>query len=81
MGDAAAYAYIAMQEAIADSGLEDKDIDNERTGIIAGSGGASSANLIESADTLRERGVKRIGPYRVTQTMGSTVFCMFGHPL
>ncbi|WP_027874894.1 beta-ketoacyl-ACP synthase I [Spongiibacter marinus] len=80
MGDAAAYAYIAMQEAIADSGLEDKDIDNERTGIIAGSGGASSANLIESADTLRERGVKRIGPYRVTQTMGSTVSACLATP-
>lgn len=80
MGDAAAYSYIAMQEAIADSGLEDKDIDNERTGIIAGSGGASSANLIESADTLRERGVKRIGPYRVTQTMGSTVSACLATP-
>lgn len=80
MGDAAAYAYIAMQEAIADAGLEEQDIDNERTGIIAGSGGASSANLIESADTLRERGVKRIGPYRVTQTMGSTVSACLATP-
>ncbi|AKH68628.1 3-oxoacyl-(acyl-carrier-protein) synthase [Spongiibacter sp. IMCC21906] len=80
MGDAAAYAYIAMQQAITDSGLEEKDIDNERTGIIAGSGGASSANLIESADILREKGVKRIGPYRVTQTMGSTVSACLATP-
>ncbi|MGB1907106.1 MAG: beta-ketoacyl-ACP synthase I [Spongiibacter sp.] len=80
MGDAASFAFISMKEAIADAGLEEKDIDNERTGIIAGSGGASSANLIESADTLRERGVKRIGPYRVTQTMGSTVSACLATP-
>ena len=80
MGDAAAYAYISMQQAIADAGLDEKDLDNERTGIIAGSGGASSANLIESADILREKGVKRIGPYRVTQTMGSTVSACLATP-
>ncbi|GAA4099757.1 beta-ketoacyl-ACP synthase I [Zhongshania borealis] len=80
MGDAAAYAYIAMQEAVSDSGLADDQVSNVRTGIIAGSGGASSANLIESADTLRERGVKRIGPYRVTQTMGSTVSACLATP-
>ena len=62
MGDAAAYAFLSMQEAIADSGLSEDQVSNVRTGIIAGSGGASSANLIDSADTLRERGVKRIGP-------------------
>lgn len=80
MGDAAAYAFLSMQEAIADSGLEDDQVSNVRTGIIAGSGGASSANLIDSADTLRERGVKRIGPYRVTQTMGSTVSACLATP-
>ncbi|MDH3339393.1 MAG: beta-ketoacyl-ACP synthase I [Gammaproteobacteria bacterium] len=73
MGDAAAYAYISMQQAIEDSGLEDNDISNVRTGLIASSGGASSANIVASADKLRERGVRRIGPYMVTRTMGSTV--------
>ena len=73
MGDAAAFSYIAMQEAINDSGLESSDVSNEMTGIIAGSGGASSSNLTESADVLRERGLKRVGPYRVTRTMSSTI--------
>ncbi|WP_101760261.1 beta-ketoacyl-ACP synthase I [Oceanicoccus sp. KOV_DT_Chl] len=80
MGDAAAYAYIAMQQAVNDSGLSEEQISNPRTGIIAGSGGASSANLIESADILRERGIKRVGPYRVTQTMGSTVSACLATP-
>lgn len=73
MGDASAYAYISMQEAIADAGLEESDISNERTGLIASSGGASSANIVSSADKLRERGVRKIGPYMVTRTMSSTV--------
>jgi 3-oxoacyl-[acyl-carrier-protein] synthase-1 len=72
MGDAAAYAYVSMQQAIVDAGLSEEQVSNERTGIIMGSGGASSENLVESADILREKGVKRVGPYRVTQTMGST---------
>ncbi len=80
MGDAAAWSYIAMQEAIADAGLDDSDVSNERTGIIAGSGGASSANLVDAADILRAKGVKRIGPYRVTQTMGSTVSACLATP-
>jgi 3-oxoacyl-[acyl-carrier-protein] synthase-1 len=80
MGDAAAYAYLAMQEAIADAGLEENDVSNPRTGIIAGSGGASSANLVEAADILREKGIKRLGPYRVTQTMGSTVSACLATP-
>ena len=80
MGDAAAYAYIAMQQAATDSGLNDEQMSNPRTGIIAGSGGASSANLIEAADILRERGIKRVGPYRVTQTMGSTVSACLATP-
>jgi len=73
MGDAAAYAYISMQQAVEDSGLEESDISNVRTGLIAASGGASSANIVASADKLRERGVRKIGPYMVTRTMGSTV--------
>ncbi|MFT4631110.1 MAG: 3-oxoacyl-[acyl-carrier-protein] synthase-1 [Candidatus Pseudothioglobus sp.] len=73
MGDAAAFSYVALVEAIADAGLEDSDVSNNRTGIVAGSGGASSSNLTEAADILRAKGVKRIGPYRVTRTMGSTV--------
>lgn len=80
MGDAAAYAYIAMQQAVTDSGLTEEQMSNPRTGIIAGSGGASSANLIEAADILREKGIKRIGPYRVTQTMGSTVSACLATP-
>jgi 3-oxoacyl-[acyl-carrier-protein] synthase I len=73
MGDAAAYAYLSLQQAIADAGLTELEISNPRTGLVMGSGGASSANQVEAADVLRERGVKRVGPYRVTQTMGSTV--------
>ncbi len=80
MGDAAGFAYIAMQQAITDAGLADDQVSNERTGIIMGSGGASSANLVEAADILRERGVKRVGPYRVTQTMGSTTSACLATP-
>ncbi|MDB6059981.1 MAG: beta-ketoacyl-ACP synthase [Verrucomicrobiaceae bacterium] len=80
MGDAAAYTYLAMQEAIADSGLEESEVSSPRAGIIAGSGGASSANLIEAADILRTKGLKRIGPYRVTQTMSSTVSACLATP-
>ena len=81
MGDAAAYAYIAMQQAIEDSGLSEEQVSNERAGIIMGSGGASSANLVEAADILREKGLKRVGPYRVTQTMGSTTSACLATPL
>ena len=80
MGDAAAYAYVSMQQAITDSGLTEAQVSNERTGIIMGSGGASSENLVEAADTLREKGVKRVGPYRVTQTMGSTTSACLATP-
>lgn len=72
MGDAAAYNYIAMQEAIDDAGLEESHISNIRTGLIVGSGGASTANVVQAADTLRKKGLKRVGPYMVTRTMGST---------
>jgi 3-oxoacyl-[acyl-carrier-protein] synthase-1 len=80
MGDAAAYNYIAMKQAIEDSGLSDDQVSNERAGIIVGSGGASSSSLVESADILRERGLKRVGPYRVTQTMGSTTSACLATP-
>jgi 3-oxoacyl-[acyl-carrier-protein] synthase-1 len=80
MGDAAAYAYIAMQQAIKDARLKDADVSNVRTGIIAGSGGASAAMQVEAADVLRERGIRRVGPYRVTQTMGSTVSACLATP-
>ncbi len=80
MGDAAAYSYIALQQAIADSGLDDKDVSNERTGLIAGSGGASSANIVVSADIVRAKGVRKIGPYMVPRTMGSTVSACLATP-
>jgi len=73
MGDAAGYAFVAMEDAIADAGLESSDVSNVRTGIIAGSGGATSSSQVEAADILRDRGLRRVGPYRVTQTMASTV--------
>jgi 3-oxoacyl-[acyl-carrier-protein] synthase-1 len=80
MGDAAAYAYIAMQQAIDDSGLAEGDISNPRTGLIAASGGASSANIVISADTLRAKGVRKIGPYMVPRTMSSTVSACLATP-
>lgn len=80
MGDAAAYAYVAMQNAINDAGLTTAEISNPRTGLIAGSGGASSANLVRGADTLRERGLRRVSPYLVPRTMSSTVSaCLATH--
>jgi len=80
MGDAAAYAYISMQQAIDDAGLEDSDVSNLRSGLIAGSGGASTANIVNSADVSRERGVKKIGPFMVPRTMGSTVSACLATP-
>lgn len=80
MGDAAAFAYLSMQQAIADAGLSEEQVSNERTGIIMGSGGASSQNLVEASDILREKGLKRVGPYRVTQTMGSTTSACLATP-
>ena len=72
MADAAIYSAIAMDEAIKQSGLSPEIVSNERTGLITGSGGASHQNVIESADILRSKGIKRVGPYRVPRTMGST---------
>lgn len=80
MGDAAAYAYISMQQAITDSGLTDEQVSNPRTGLVMGSGGASSSNQVEAADILREKGIKRVGPYRVTQVMGSTTSACLATP-
>ncbi len=72
MGDAAAYAYVAMAQAVADSGLATADIRHPRTGLIVGSGGGSPANQLEAADLLRSRGLKRVGPFRVPRAMCST---------
>src|SRR5210317_163888 len=80
MGDAAAFAFISMKQAIADAGLDVADVSNVRTGLIAGSGGASSSNVVKAADTLRSRGVRKIGPYGVTKTMGSTVAACLATP-
>ncbi|MCL4118336.1 UNVERIFIED_CONTAM: hypothetical protein GTU68_008593 [Idotea baltica] len=80
MGHAASYAYLAMKSAIEDARLTEDQVSNPRTGLIAGSGGASTLNQVEAIDTLREKGVKRIGPYRVTRTMGSTVSACLATP-
>ncbi|RRJ84946.1 beta-ketoacyl-ACP synthase I [Aestuariirhabdus litorea] len=80
MGQAAGFAYLAMEQAIADAGLSESDVSNVRTGLIAGSGGASSENIVESADIIREKGIKRVGPYRVPRTMGSTVSACLATP-
>ena len=73
MGDAAAYAYLSTEQAIHDAELNEAELSSVRTGLIMGSGGASSEYQIDSADILRSKGLKRIGPYRVTKAMGSTV--------
>ncbi len=72
MGGGAAYNYIALKQAILDAGLEDDDVSNPRTGLIAGSGGPSTSNQVQAADIAREKGVKRMGPYMVPRCMSST---------
>ena len=72
MGDGAAYNYLSMEEAIRDSGLEDSDVSNERTGLIMGSGGPSTRNVVAAADAARQRGPKKVGPFMVPRTMSST---------
>ena len=72
MGDGAAFNYIAMREAIEDAGLEEAEVSNVRTGLVMGSGGSSTANIVAAADILREKGLRRVGPYMVTRTMSST---------
>jgi len=72
MGDSAAYNYIAMKEAIEDAGLDEEQISNPRTGLIAGSGGTSTENVTLAVDLLREKGARKVGPFMVPRTMGST---------
>ena len=72
MGDSAAFNYIAMQQAIADAGLTKEQVSNPRAGLIVGSGGASTANVVAAVDLLRTKGVRKVGPYMVTRTMSST---------
>ena len=80
MGKGAAWNYIAMQQAIADAGLEDKDVKNPRTGIVMGSGGPSTHTVVEAADITRERGPKRIGPLAVPKAMSSTASATLATP-
>ena len=80
MGNAAAYCHIAMQEAIALSGLDKAQVSHPRTGIIVGSGGATSSAQVEVADILRNSGVRRVGPYAVTKTMASTTSACLATP-
>ena len=81
MSEASGFAYIAAKEAISNAGLTLEEMDTSRIGIVAGSGGASPAAQIEASDVARERGPKRIGPYAVTKTMGSTVSAILGTTL
>lgn len=81
MSEASGYAYLAAQEALINANLNLELIDTSRIGIVAGSGGASSAAQIEASDITREKGSKRIGPYAVTKTMGSTVSAILGTTL
>ncbi len=81
MGPTAAYAYLAMEQAIADSGLEESDVSNERTGLIAGSGGPSTSNLFNAHKIVIEKGApKRMGPFMVTRGMSSTVSACLATP-
>ncbi len=80
MGTGSAYAYIAMKEAIEHSGLNDDQVSNIRTGLIIGAGGTSSDCIVDRVDTLRERGIRRVGPYVVTKTMGSGISATLATP-
>ena len=80
MGDAAAFNYIALREAIADAKLTDEMVSNPRTGLITGSGGGSPQNIVEAADLLRNKGLKRVGPYMVPRTMSSTTTACLATP-
>jgi 3-oxoacyl-[acyl-carrier-protein] synthase-1 len=80
MGDAAAFTYIAMSQAVADSGLPESMVSNERTGLIVGSGGGSPQNQVEAVDLLRAKGVKRVGPYMVPRCMSSTTSACLATP-
>ena len=80
MGGSAAYNYIAMQEAVEDAGLTKDQVSNVRSGLITGSGGGSTANIVEAADNMREKGIRRVGPYMVTRTMASTTSACLATP-
>ena len=80
MGDSSAYGYIAMDQAIQDSGLAPDEVSNIRSGLIVGTGGAAPSKVVEGADGLREKGVRKIGPYLVTRTMCSTVAACLATP-
>lgn len=80
MGDASAYSYLSMQEAIADAGLSEEEVSNEMTGIVAGSGGGSPEDQLESTDILRDKGLRRVGPYRIPRTMSSSVSACLATP-
>jgi len=78
MGDAAAYNYLAMKEALEDAGLTEDEISNPRSGLVVGSGGASNENVVLAADLLRSKGVRKVGPFMVPRTMGSTTSACLG---
>jgi len=78
MGEASAYAYLAAEDAIKMSGLSELHLNSEKTGIVAGSGGSSTRVMVSTADTTREKGPKRIGPYAVTKSMGSSISAILG---
>jgi len=80
MGNAAAYAYVAMDDAIRDAGLEPGDVSNPRTGLVVGSGGAATSVLVNAADTLRQRGVRKIGAFAVPKVMSSTTSACLATP-
>jgi 3-oxoacyl-[acyl-carrier-protein] synthase-1 len=80
MGDAAAFSYLAMREAIADANLSEQLVSNPRAGLIMGSGGASPQNIVLAADTLRGKGLRKVGPYMVPRTMSSTISACLATP-
>ena len=80
MGDGSAYAYIAMQQAIDDANLSESQVSNERTGLVIGSGGESPEDQLESTDIMRNKGIRRVGPYRVPRTMSSSVSACLATP-
>ena len=80
MGDASAYSYLSMQEAIEDAQLSQNQVSNIRTGLVAGSGGGSPQDQLESTDILQEKGIRRVGPYRVPRTMSSSVSACLATP-
>lgn len=80
MGDAAAFTYVAMREAIEDAKLKETEVSHPRTGLVTGSGGASPTNQVAAADILRTKGLRKVGPYMVTRTMGSTTSACLATP-